>query len=292
MYDIIIIGSGIAGMTAAIYGARAGKKVAIIESSYYGGQIISSSIVENYPAFTSISGAELGNLIYNQMQSLNIEYITDRVLKIDGHLVIAQNNNYLTKTIIIATGMMRRKLELDNIDKLDGRGISYCATCDGNFYRNKVVAVVGGGNTALEDAFYLSSICKKVYLIHRKSEFTGEIIYQERLKKCNNVEFIMEEEVIGLYGSDQLEKVQLKKQLLSVSGLFVAIGNIPNTSMFRDLIVCDKNGYIISDDTTTNIDYIFVAGDVRTKKVRQLVTAAADGAIAVYNALEFIKNGE
>lgn len=292
MYDIIIVGSGIAGMTAAIYGARAGKKVAIIEHSYYGGQIVTAPIVENYPGVSNVTGADLVNLIFLQMKSLNVDYINDKVVKVEDHSVVTEKNSYSTKTIIVATGMTRRKLGLVNEDKFIGRGISYCATCDGNFYKDKTVAVVGGGNVALEDAIYLSGICKTVYLIHRKREFTGEKIYEEKLKSCDNVKIVMEEEVIGLEGDSELKGIQLKNQFIFVDGLFIAIGNIPNTDIISDLINCDSSGYVVSNDTTTNVNSIFVAGDVRTKKVRQLITSAADGAEAIYNALQYIKKGE
>lgn len=289
MYDIIIIGSGIAGMTAAIYGKRASKKVLVLESNYYGGQIVNSQLVENYPGLIDVSGFELANTLYKQAVNLDVEFVFEQVIKIEKNKVITSNDEYDTKTIIIASGVINKKLNLELEDKFIGKGISYCATCDGALYKDKVVAVVGGGNTALEDTLYLSNICKQVYIIHRKDIFRGENVYIEELKNKKNVEFILNEEVTKLNGDTKLNSINLKNQSLDIDGLFIAIGKTPNTLIYKGIIGLDDYGYIKAlEDCKTNIDNVFVAGDIRTKNIRQLVTAASDGAVSATEAINYI----
>ena len=300
MYDIIIIGAGPAGLTAAIYGKRASKNVLVLEAKSYGGQIINTPKIENYPVAPNISGFEFATNLYNQVKDLGVSINFEKAIKINdkGNYkeVITNKNTYETKTIIIATGSKSKKLGLDGEDSLIGKGISYCATCDGAFYKDKVVAVVGGGNTAIEDALYLSNIASKVYLIHRRDTFRAEETLVEELKSKDNVEFIYNSEVTKINKADKITSIEVTDKennvnTLEVSGLFVAIGRNPENEIFKDLINQDEYGYIISrEDCHTNIDGIYVAGDNRKKDVRQLVTATSDGAIAATEAIKYINN--
>lgn len=297
MYDVIIIGAGPAGLTAAIYLGRAGKKLLILEKNVYGGQIVNSKEVENYPAISKISGFEFSNNLYNQAKNFGAELKYETVVNLTKDKEVTTNRGkYQAKSIIIATGLSNRTLEIEGVDSFIGRGISYCATCDGNFFKDKVVAVVGGGNTALEDAIFLSNICKKVYIIHRRTTFRGEKILQDILNKKENVEFILNSNVVKINGNELLESIIIntnnEEKELQIDGLFLAIGQIPNNS-YIDIIDLDEKGYAIAnEDCKTNIDGIYVAGDFRTKKVRQLVTAASDGATAAINAIEYIERSD
>ena len=298
MYDIIIIGAGPAGLTAAIYGKRALKKVLVLEALSYGGQIINTLDIENYPAAAHISGFDFATNLYNQAKDLGAEIKFEKVTNIidndDIKKVVTSKGEYETKTIIIATGADNRKLGLENEDKLIGKGISYCATCDGNFFKGKDVAVVGGGNTALEDTLYLTDLVNKVYLIHRRDEFRGDPTIVEKLKEKENVEFVYNSNVTKLISNDKLEGVEITNKdgstkELSVSGLFVAIGKVPENENFKEIINLDESGYIIAgEDCHTNREGIFVAGDNRVKELRQLVTATSDGAIAATEAVKYI----
>lgn len=292
MYDIIIIGAGIAGLTASIYGKRANKNILVIEANTYGGQIINSAEVENYPGILKVTGYEFANKLYNQVSELGVDIKYETVVRIkDGNMkkVITNKNEYECKCIIIATGVKKRKLGIEN--NYIGKGVSYCATCDGNFYKNKDVAVVGGGNTALEDALYLSNICNKVYIIIRSFEFKSDDSLIKRVKESNNIEIIYNSNVTKLECNEILESIELNnKSNIKIDGLFIAVGQEPDNDCFKDLINIDSKGYIVSnEDCKTNVDGIFVAGDCRTKKLRQLVTAASDGAVALTNCLEYIR---
>ena len=297
MYDIIIIGAGPAGLTAAIYGCRARRKVLVLEANSYGGQIINTLDIENYPATPHINGYEFATNCYNQAKELGAEVKFEKAIDIiDGDIkkVVTKDNTYETKVIIIATGCGIKKLGLDNEDEFLGKGVSYCATCDGAFFKNKDVAVVGGGNTALEDALYLSDIVKKVYLIHRRDTFRGENKSVLDLRDKSNVEFIYNSTVTKLIGNDKLEAIEVSDnesvtKTIDVLGLFIAIGRIPENANFTKIINVDDTGYIKAiEDCRTNIDGIFVAGDARTKNLRQLVTATSDGANAATNAIKYI----
>lgn len=304
MYDIIIIGAGTAGLSAAIYGVRAGKKVLILEQKTYGGQIVNSPEVENYPGIRKISGYEFAKNLFEQATGLGAEYKQERVVRvIDGtekkqvvtELVSGEEKSYETKTVILATGVKRRMLGVEREEELIGAGVSYCATCDGMFFRGREVAVVGGGNTALEDAMFLSGYCKKVYVIHRREEFRGEDKLVQNLRGKENVVFLLNTVVTGLTGDKLLEGLVLKdvksgeKRPLPISGVFVAIGQIPDNEAFVDLVEMDDNGYIqATEDCVTKVPGIYTAGDCRTKAVRQLATAASDGAVAALAACEYI----
>lgn len=300
MYDIIIIGAGPSGLTAAIYARRASKKVLVLEAKNYGGQIINTLDIENYPVEPHISGYDFSTRLYNQVKDLGAEIKFERAIDIrdnkDYKEVITDKNEYKCLSIILATGSENRKLGLENEDELIGKGISYCATCDGAFYKNKVVAVQGGGNTAVEDALYLSDIAKKVYLIHRREEFRADKKSIKQLEKKENIEIIYNSIVTKLNKDKKLESIEItdkdnNKTVIEVSGLFIAVGRIPETQNFSKLVNMDSNGYVISDETChTNVEGIFVSGDNRTKEVRQLVTAASDGAVSAIEAIKYINN--
>ena len=299
MYDIIIVGAGPAGLTAAIYARRASKKVLVLEAKNYGGQIINTLDIENYPVERHISGFDFATKLYNQAKDLGAEIVFEKVIEIKDNKekeVITTKNKYTTKTIILATGSENRKLGLDKEDELIGKGISYCATCDGAFYKNKDVAVVGGGNTALEDALYLSDIANKVYLIHRRDEFRGVESTLNILKEKKNVDFIYNSNITKIISEDRLNSIEITNKdgsikEINISGLFIAIGRIPENQNFEKIIKMDKAGYIIAgENCNTNIPGIFVAGDNRTKEVRQLVTATSDGAVSATEAIKYINN--
>jgi thioredoxin reductase (NADPH) len=300
MYDIIIVGAGPAGLTAAIYARRSLKKVLVLEALSYGGQIINTSSVENYPAEAHISGFDLATKMYNQAKDFGAEIVFEKVIEIknnpDFKEVVTTKTTYKTKTIILATGADNRKLGLDNENDLVGKGISYCATCDGYFYKDLDVAVVGGGNTALEEAYYLSNLAKKVYLIHRRDEFRGEDDYVAKIKNKANIEIIYNSNVTKLNAKDRLESIEVTNKngtinTIPVSGIFIAVGRIPENQNFSKLINLDKNGYIIAgEDCNTNIEGIYVAGDNRNKLLRQLVTATSDGAIAATEAIKYLNS--
>lgn len=299
MYDIIIVGAGPAGLTAAIYGRRADKKVLVLEANSYGGQIISTPDIENYPGESHISGYDFATNLYNQAKNLGSEIIFERVIDIKDGIekeVITANNSYKTKTVILATGSFNRKLGLDKEEEFIGRGVSYCATCDGAFFKGRTVAVVGGGNTALEDALYLSEVVGKVYIIHRRDSFRGDEKTFNELKDRNNVIFVYNSNVTRLIGEEKLEGIEVKDKdgniaIIDVDGVFVAIGRIPENRNFSKLIDLDELGYAKSgEDCHTNRDGIFVAGDNRVKTLRQLVTATCDGGVAATEAIKYINS--
>ena len=298
MYDIIIVGAGTAGLTAAIYARRASKTVLVLEEASYGGQIINTPDIENYPAAAHISGFEFATKLYEQAKELSAEIVFEKVngIRVNGTVkeVTTDKNTYETKAVILATGSQNRKLELENEKELVGKGVSYCATCDGFFYRKKIVAVNGGGNTALEDALYLSDLAEKVYLIHRRDAFRGESSTVEKLKEKENVEFVFNSRITKLNASEKLESIEVtdnegKIRTIEVNGLFIAIGRIPQNEIFAELVDLDDAGYIIaSENCHTRTEGIYVAGDNRSKELRQLVTATADGAVAATEAVKYL----
>lgn len=297
MYDIIIIGAGTAGLTAALYGARAGKSVLVLEEKAAGGQIINSPAVENYPAIKHISGLQFIGELREQAEEAGAELQTMQAEKIvdqgNRKVVMTKQALYEANAIILCTGAVPRKLGLPGEQKLTGCGVSYCAVCDGAFYRGKRVAVVGGGNTALEDALFLSNYCGRVYIIHRRDRFRGESRLVNALMQKENVEFILDSTVISLQGETRLESLRIKNvqtniiEELTVNGVFIAIGQEPRNESFANTVRLDEQGFICADESCrTSAPGIFAAGDCRTKKVRQLVTAAADGAVAALAACE------
>jgi len=296
MYDLIIIGAGPAGMSAALYALRANKKVLILESRSYGGQIIDANKIENYPGIPKVSGIEYASILFNQIIELGVNIKYEKVIKIDEDKnVITNENIYQGKGIIIATGLEHRKLRVEGEEEFIGKGVSYCATCDGNFYKNKVVAVIGGGNTALCDTLYLSDIASKVYLIHRRDTFRGEDKYLQEIKTKSNVEIILNSNVVNINGKDTVDNILVldKNKItktLEVDGVFIAVGQVPKNDIFKDIIEIDDAGYIISKDGVhTSLNSIYVAGDIRVKKLRQLVTAVSDGALAATTAIDEIR---
>ena len=299
MYDIIIVGAGPSGMTAGIYASIARKKILILEKSVYGGQIVSADKIKNYPGFEEIDGYEYATKLYNQLKNFNPDIKFEEVLKIENFEthkeVITNKNTYKTKSIIIATGAKNRKLGLANEEKLIGKGVSYCSTCDGVFYKDKVVAITGGGNNAIDDALYLSDIVKKLYLIYRQKDFKIDSINLDKLKEKENVEFILNSNITNIIGDTKLESIivedndtNIEKEII-VDGLFIAIGHVPVSSICKNLIETDKTGYIMAkEDCKTNINGIFASGDIRIKEVRQLTTACSDGTIAALNACKYL----
>lgn len=298
MYDIIIIGAGPAGLTAAIYACRSNKKVLVLEAVTYGGQIINTKDIENYPAAMHISGIDFANNIYNQAIELGAEIVFEKATNIEVKdeikIVKTTDNEYQGKAIIIATGTDNRKLGVEKEEEFIGKGISYCATCDGAFFKGKDVAVVGGGNIAIEDVLYLADIVNKVYLIHRRDSFRADPKDVDKLKDKNNVEFVYNSNVSKLNGENFLESITVinndkEERDIPVSALFIAVGRIPENENFKELIEMNETGYIISDEEChTNVDGIFVAGDNRIKKLRQLVTATSDGAVAATEAIKYL----
>ena len=298
-YDIVIVGAGTAGLSAAIYAVRAGKSVIVLEATTHGGQIVNTPEVENYPGIQKISGFEFANNLYKQAKSLGAEVIYEKVIGIEVNgeekIVHTTKEDYQAKAVILATGAKNRPLGLEHEKEWIGAGISYCAICDGMFYRGKDVAVAGGGNTALENAIFLTNYCRKVYLIHRRDAFRGEEKLLQTLKEKPNVEFVLNANITRLIGEDGVDGVEVEdkntheKRIIDVMGLSVAIGQMPENSEFINVVDLDKGGYIeAKEDCKTKTKGIFTAGDCRTKKVRQLATAASDGAIAALAACEYI----
>lgn len=299
MHDIIIIGGGPAGLTAALYALRAGKSVLVIEKSTFGGQITWSPKVENFPTIPSISGAELGDRLTAQVLEQGAELELDEVVSVelDGDIKRVRTDfggTFEAKALIIAAGARPRTLGIPGEEALMGAGVCFCAVCDGAFYKDRPVAVNGGGNSALQDALLLSDTCSKVYLIHRRDTFRGEAKLVEALRARENVEFVLNSNVTALIGQDELSGVIVadgsgESMKLDVDGLFVAIGHAPDNRAFSGLIDLDDGGYADSDEScTTKTPGVFVAGDCRRKTVRQLTTAAADGSCAALAACRYI----
>lgn len=293
LYDVIIIGSGPAGLSAAIYAQRARLKALVLEKApMSGGQILNTYEVDNYPGIPGIGGFELGTRLREHADRLECEFAVEEVLEVqdgeDQKTVVTKKGNYKTRAVILANGASHRKLGVAGEEELTGMGVSYCATCDGAFFRQKTTAVVGGGDVALEDALFLSRICQKVYLIHRRDELRGAKILQERVKETENIEILWDTVVEEICGGEQVEELRLcnkkekKESRLAVNGIFIAAGIRPNTELYRGLVAMDEAGYVIAgEDGVTDRPGIFAAGDLRTKQLRQVVTAASDGANAV-----------
>lgn len=299
IYDIAIIGAGPAGLSAAIYGQRAGLNTITFEANVHGGQIINTPEVENYPALGKVSGVEYAMGIYDQAVGFGavVEYKAVVDAQLEGDIKVlkcADGSEYQAKTVIIATGVVRRKLEIPGEDRFLGAGVSYCATCDGLFFKNKIAVVVGGGNTALEDAVYLASICEKVYLIHRRDEFRGSKHEVEKVLSNPKIEILYDTIPLAIEGTGAVERLVVKnvkteeEKTLYTSAVFVAVGLIPQNDMFEGKVKMDS-GYIAAGESCeTDVPGVFVAGDTRTKTLRQLVTATADGAVAATAAANYI----
>ncbi len=294
IFDTIIIGGGPAGYTAALYAARAGLDTVIIERMSIGGQMTLTGDIENYPGFDEgIDGITLGMKMQNGAERFGAKTIYDEVQRVDlsGKIkkIETLGGEYFAKTVIIAVGANPRELGLENETKFIGRGVHYCAHCDGRFYKGKTVAVIGGGNSAAADALYLSRLVKKVYLVHRRDTLRATKIYHEPLFNAENIEFLWNSTVDELIGENKLSSIKVNGKELTVDGVFVSIGRRPATEIFRGILPLDENGYIIAgEDTKTSIPSVFVAGDVRTKMLRQVVTAVSDGAVAAHYAEEYL----
>lgn len=299
VYDILIVGGGPAGYTAALYGARSGFSTAVLEKLSPGGQMATTNDVENYPGFPGVvDGFELGERMQEGAEKAGAETVYADVTRLDlladPKVVETSEGTFLGKTVILATGAHPRKLGIPQEEALVNRGVAYCATCDGSFYKDKVVVVNGGGNTAVGDALYLAKLASKVYLVHRRDTLRATPIYLQRLKDAG-VEIIWNSVVAGLQADKKLTAVELKDvktgetRVLPADGLFVAIGQLPESSLAQGQVATDKAGYIVAgEDTKTSVPGVFAAGDVRTKAVRQIITAAADGAVAVHFAEEYL----
>ena len=289
--DVAIVGAGTAGMTAAIYAKRSGLAPVLFEEYMPGGQIVNTGEIENYPALGKISGFDYSMALLKQTEAIGVRPVHRSVSMIErregGFKLVAGKEEYFSKALIIATGAKNRLLGAKGEQEFTGRGISYCATCDGAFYRDRKVAVVGGGNTAAEDALYLSKLCKKVYIVHRRDRLRASAAYQKQLEQAENVEFVWNSHVTKLIydnvitGAEITNRVTGEKSELDANGIFIAVGRIPNNALFKDQIELDEEGYAAADETTkTNIPGVFAAGDIRRKPLRQIVTAASDGAVA------------
>lgn len=299
MYDVMIVGGGPAGLTAALYALRAGKTVLVIEKNSFGGQITWSPKVENFPTVQSISGTELADRLLEQVLSQGADTELCEVISVakteSGFKAISDfDDEFEARTLIIATGAKPRMLGLDREAELVGSGVCFCAVCDGAFYKNRPVAVTGGGNSALQDAMLLSETCSKVYLVHRRDSFRGEQKLVDALKMRSNVEFVLNSKICGLKGEDELEAISVcdntgNEREIKVDGLFVAIGHAPDNGIFKELIELDETGYADSGEACiTKTEGVFVAGDCRRKTVRQLTTAAADGSSAALAACSYL----
>ncbi len=296
MYDCIIIGGGPAGITAGIYCQRANLKTIVFEKETVGGQIASSPLVENFPGFKSISGVELANNFYEQAESLGLPIEIEEVLEIiPGKInkVVTDMGEYEAKTIILATGAKYRLLGLPNETNLIGKGISFCTSCDGAFYKGKDVAVIGGANSAVTNALYMSNLCNKVYLIYRGDKLKCEEVLKDKLEAKDNVEIIYNANVKKIIGEEELEKIILdNNRELTINGMFISIGMDAETKLVKEMLPLSEKSYVLSDDCTTTNNNIFVAGDCREKKVRQLTTAVSDGAVAATNVIKYIENNQ
>lgn len=301
MYDLIIIGSGPAGLSAAVYGKRAGLNLLVLEKNpMSGGQVLNTYEVDNYLGMPGINGFDMGVQFRQHADKLGVEFREAEVSAIEernGVKVVHTEAEVLeAKTVILATGAVHAHLGVPGEEELSGMGVSYCATCDGAFFRGRTVAVVGGGDVALEDAIYLARTCEKVYLIHRRDELRGSFVLQEELKSLPNVEILYSHVVEEIQGEDALEKIQLRNlktdqvSALPVAGLFIAVGIRPGTELVKELTACDEGGYVLAgEDCATQVPGLYAAGDVRKKPIRQIVTAVSDGANAAIAASTYCR---
>ncbi len=302
MQNMIIIGGGPAGLTAAIYAARAGVTPLVFESLTCGGQVITTSEIENYPAISKIEGWQFADDLRRQAESFGTDIRMERVTGLSLHgetkILTTEKGEYEARAVIIANGAKRRKLNCAGEDTFLGRGVSYCGVCDGNFFRGKTVCVIGGGNTALEDALYLSRICQKVYLIYRRAGLRVQSVEADEVRARDNIELLFSRVPERIFGENRVEGVELRRtdggdnETLAVDAVFVAIGLEPENGAFADCVALDEDGYILAGEAcTTNVPGIYAAGDTRTKRLRQIITAASDGAVAATAAVEYLRSG-
>lgn len=300
LYDCIIIGSGPAGLTAAIYAARACLSVLVLEKEFVsGGQVVNTYEVDNYPGYRGISGFDLGMKFREHAEKLDVEFVMEAVERVDlekeEKIIYTDQSEYHGRTVILAMGASHRKLEVRGEEDFSGMGVSYCATCDGAFFKGRTVAVIGGGDAAAEDAIYLAKGCEHVYVIHRRNTMRAAAILQDQLKGCENVTFLWDTEITRIVGEEHVEGLWMKhvktgeERMLDLDGVFIAVGMTPETEIVSKLLQTDETGYIVAgEDTATSQPGIFAAGDIRTKALRQIITAAADGANAAIAAQKYL----
>ena len=298
-YDLLVIGSGPAGVTASIYAARANKSVLVIEKEAFGGLITHSPKIENYPGFPSISGLELADQFINQAMNLGVNFEFDNIKEViktkDEFTLVGENGQYNGLAVVIATGSKHRHLGLPKGEELTGHGISYCAVCDGPFYTGKDIIVVGGGNSAMQEAILLSGYCKSVLMVQNLDKLTGEASSAELIEKTDNINVIYNKVVVELCGTDTLDAIIIEdvntkeREKITTDGIFVAIGQVADNEPFKNVCNLDKAGFIISNDScTSEVEGIFVAGDCRQKRIRQISTAISDGTIAAVEAIKYL----
>lgn len=301
MRELVIIGAGPAGLSAALYGARAGLDLVVLESNFMaGGQVLNTYEVDNYLGMPKVNGFDMGMQFKAHAEGLGVEIVSCVVEKIerkeDYYIVYTSEETIACKTVLLATGAVSRKLDIPGEDMFKGRGVGYCATCDGAFYRGKITAVIGGSYQAVEDAIYLSNICEKVYLVHRRDTLRAGAVLEKELQELTNVKIIWNHVPVEIKGTEQVESLRIKdvntgeERTLNVDGVFVAVGTVPTTTLAKGLVEMDEYGYIVAGETgKTSLPGFFVAGDIRTKQLRQIITAVADGANAVTTAQSYLK---
>lgn len=301
IYDVIVVGAGPAGLAAAIYGKRAGMNILVLDSSSIsGGQILSTYEIDNYPGMPGVSGEGLAQAMRSHCDKLGVEFARGKVTSIIDKgatkELITKKATFESKTVVLATGASNRALGCPGEEELSGVGVSYCATCDGAFFKDKAVSVVGGGDVALEDALYLARFCSKVYLIHRRDEFRGAVVLQEQVKATDKIQILFDSTVEAIDGTEKVESIQVKNKntgaidTIRLDGIFIAVGNIPNVKGIQGLPDQDEAGYIVAgENCETSIPGIYAAGDVRTKQLRQVITATADGANAITSIDRYLK---
>lgn len=300
MYDLAIVGGGPAGLSAALYAGRAGLSCIVLEKLFFGGQMLKTSEIDNYPGAPGIRDVySFSESMREQAAAFGAEFRTEEVIEVRENggtkTVVTTRGEYRAKALILATGAFPKKLGVPGEEEYAAKGVSYCATCDGAFFKNKTVAVIGGGDTALEDALFLSAICKTVYLVHRRDTFRGARHLYNRAKKADNIHFVLNSTVSEIAGNQTVTGVKVRnvksgtEMLIETNAVFIAVGSTPDSSVFKGFVKLDKNGYIVTDDKLqSSVPGVFAAGDVRQKTLRQIITAASDGAESVYSVQKYI----